>query len=227
MKAARRDHRPRRDASWQGVAGVYTNRVTLTTEHNNSRHENQHYPHRADNATRPRRADPAHCFLNVHGLHHSGTGYLRETIWGLFPTQASTHHFLHHVPQVKEMEGYHATDVYPDIGKRTEAGCNVNVTAPVAASLASWLLAAYTCPANMAVVTAENKRKLLNDWMLGWNESSTLLIQKTYVCAKTRSTGAVCKCKCKCVCVCVRASPPSSKSSSAMPHFVQQFNWKH
>lgn len=31
----------------------------------------------------------------------------------------------------------------------------------------------------MAVVTDENKRKLLNHWMLGWNESSTLLINIT------------------------------------------------
>lgn len=42
----------------------------------------------------------------------------------------------------------------------------------------------------MAVVTDENKRKLLNHWMLGWNEGSTLLIQKTYVYAKIM--GAVC-----------------------------------
>ena len=44
------------------------------------------------------------------------------------------------------------------------------------------VLAAYTCPANVAArATAANKRVLLEDWMAGWNTSRPLLIQKTYV----------------------------------------------
>ena len=177
---------------------MYANRVALTPSTTaGMKNQSTIDIQRADHANRPRRADRAHCFLNVHGFHHSGTGYLRQTIWGLFPMQASTHHFSKHAnPQ---MEGQHATNVYPDIGKRTIENCSppvdnvksiVNVPVLVAASLTSRLLAAYTCPANMAVVTDENKRKLLNHWMLGWNESSTLLIQKTYVYAKIM--GAVC-----------------------------------
>lgn len=59
--------------------------------------------------------DQAHCFLNVHGFHHSGTGYVRETIREMFPTQASTHNFGR-VDRYPQQEGAWGSEALP--GKR-------------------------------------------------------------------------------------------------------------
>ena len=54
-----------------------------------------------------------HCVVNVHGMHHTGTGYLREIVYESLGGVAGNWAFKHERTHEAEDEGQHVQTVYP------------------------------------------------------------------------------------------------------------------
>mmetsp|Transcript_28099 Transcript_28099/g.84213 ORF Transcript_28099/g.84213 Transcript_28099/m.84213 type:complete len:340 (-) Transcript_28099:51-1070(-) len=102
------------------------------------------------------------CWLTVQGLHHSGSGLARLVLArGL---NASTQHFSKFV----EHEAMFAQKVYPIFSRRNATSCPPGEPADL-----------YTCPALVALATAENRNALVASWLaVHENPGAPILIQK-------------------------------------------------
>ncbi|KAL9189683.1 hypothetical protein ACHAXT_009358 [Thalassiosira profunda] len=139
-------------------------------------------------------ADKERYVIHIHGLHHTGTGYLRQTLHDAlnkeFPSEsASTMDGLRQQFRVPENEGQHLQSVYPPLIERVKAikaasGMGVK-NAAKALSVADLCILADDgdVPAGIDDIEAYGDeqigRMLLQQWSRYWDMSATFLIQKT------------------------------------------------
>lgn len=105
-----------------------------------------------------------HCVIHVHGFHHSGTGFLRKTIYDSLGHDAAS---MHEHTSRAENEGQYIQQVYPPFYTRTKLYPNDKF-----ASL-------YYCPEMLSLVSRKTRALLFQQWSRYWNMTSSFLIQKT------------------------------------------------
>jgi len=113
------------------------------------------------------------CLINVHGLHHSGTGFLRYMI---VKAMGETMISEHKSTQESEDEGQHIQSVYPCFQNRLR---NPKLcTSKEISREEKGIL--YYCPKLTDTVINEGDRiRLFDDWSTYWDMSKPFLIQKT------------------------------------------------
>jgi len=124
------------------------------------------------------------CLINVHGFHHSGTGYLRHVI--IEALGGSLIVSSHEKTSSHENEADRLQSVFPTFDQRTYNTdlCAPNVTFPTMAKL-------YYCPEaldfvinnasekNIYTAISDSKKTLFREWSRYWDLSKTFVIQKT------------------------------------------------
>jgi len=112
------------------------------------------------------------CLVHIHGLHHSGTGFLRQSLFDALGGDESA--TLHRDSGRPEDEGQHIQSVYPNLKQRLRSNiCKTRKNVP-----AVWN--AYCCSALLPIANKESdKKKLFEEWSQYWDMSKTFLIQKT------------------------------------------------
>ena len=114
-----------------------------------------------------------HCVIHVHGMHHSGTGFLRQTIYDALGGEA--HASMHQKTHKAEDEGQHIQTVYPTFYQRARK-CG-NTTHDVSKAVAR----RYYCPDLLEIAATQTNASetLLEEWSRYWNMTKPYLIQKT------------------------------------------------
>jgi hypothetical protein len=109
-----------------------------------------------------------HCAIHVHGLHHTGTGYLREVVYE--SVGGARMASKHHKTGAPEDEGQHLQDVFPADRKRR----NKHICGKTHADL-------YVCQEMIDTLpnNETNKIKLHEEWSKHWNTTKEFLIQKS------------------------------------------------
>lgn len=105
-----------------------------------------------------------HCVIHIHGFHHSGTGFLRKTIYDSLGHDSAS---IHEHTRRAEDEGQYLQQVYPPFYERTKLYPKDNF-----ASL-------YFCPEMLSLVSRKTPPLLFEQWSRYWNMSMPFLIQKT------------------------------------------------
>jgi len=114
------------------------------------------------------------CLVNVHGIHHSGTGYLRYMIVNALGGSSLVSE--HKNTNVPEDEGHHLQSAYPDFLNRVR-NPKLCISEKYASKNKGKL---YYCPKLLnTVVNEENKISLFDDWSKNWDMTKPFLIQKT------------------------------------------------
>jgi len=112
------------------------------------------------------------CLINVHGLHHTGTGFLRSLIHESLKGLSSMHEDTHK----SEDEGQHLQHVYPTFADRAgnPSLCGVNKGSTKSYGRL------YYCPEMVENgVKDTDKTDLFDQWSKYWDLSKPYLIQKT------------------------------------------------
>jgi len=132
---------------------------------------------KADNTHRnlqSQRSPAGHtCLINIHGLHHSGTGTLRRAI-----VQAMGPELISEHVDTKAIndEGQHIQSVYPSFVDRL----NDPTICGVKTHLTRKLGRLYYCPELLDTVDDIKKKfTLFKDWSKHWDMSKPYLVQKT------------------------------------------------
>lgn len=108
------------------------------------------------------------CVVHIHGLHHSGTGYLRQRTYdALGGKEQATLHLGTGKPQD---EGQHLQSIFPPFKKRLFMKICGNGT----------IWDAYNCPQLLLLAKNDsNKLKVFEEWSQFWDMTKPFLIQKT------------------------------------------------
>jgi len=110
-----------------------------------------------------------HCVIHIHGLHHSGTGFLRKTVYGSLGKEYAS---IHENTGKSEDEGQHLQNVYPPFSSRRSV-CRDDDNRTFIGRL-------YYCPEILEIAKQENaSESLFQQWSLYWNMTKPFLIQKT------------------------------------------------
>ncbi len=110
-----------------------------------------------------------HCVIHIHGFHHSGTGFLRKTVYDSLGGDGYASIHIH--TRKAQDEGQHIQDVYPKFYMRRQ-----HCTYDPQRSFGNL----YYCPEMMSIPTKQrNKERLFHQWARYWNMTKPFLIQKT------------------------------------------------
>ena len=117
---------------------------------------------------------PQHCVIHVHGLQHTGTGFLRQQIRSHVLHGRASRHSKTIAPQD---EGQHLQDVYPSLRTR---GSNLSLCG-LRKGEAMHVGRLYYCPELVETIPQKpgSKEELWKSWSQHWNMSQPFLIQKT------------------------------------------------
>lgn len=160
------------DGTFVGLANVKTGEnITLTAPYTPKGSSAVHYKMSVDTSAL-RRQD--HCVIHVHGFHHSGTGFLRKTIYeGLGPHVAS----IHENTTFPQDEGQFLQNVYFRFDTRVKSPryCWQEHDATTKS-----VGVEYHCPSLLPIAQQKGRaEKLMKQWSTFWNMSKPFLIQKT------------------------------------------------
>lgn len=120
-----------------------------------------------------------HCVVHTHGIHHSGTGFLRQT---LFDSLGAEEASMHVNSGKAQDEGQHIQSVYPVYKVRLPKNGNGGRTrcVPEGAIARRNYGKPYYCPSMLSI--ADDPRKvhtMFAQWAKVWDMDKHFLLQKT------------------------------------------------
>lgn len=130
---------------------------------------------RAAVAATSRKEKAKHCIVHVYGLHHSGTGFTRQTVYNSLGGDNLVS--MHANTSVNEDEGQFLQNVYPTLGKRLD---HVSLCGLSSDSMnVNTIGRLYYCPELLLSIanSKHNNLKLHQQWY--WDTSKQFLLQKT------------------------------------------------
>jgi hypothetical protein len=163
------------DGTFVGLANVKSGEnITLTAPYTPKGSADIHYKSSFDIQNLTALQEQDHCVIHVHGFHHSGTGFLRKTIYEGLGQQVAS---IHENTAFPEDEGQFLQNVYFRLDTRIQSPryCWQESDATTQS-----VGVEYYCPSLLPIAKQKDRsQKLKIQWSSYWNMSKPFLIQKT------------------------------------------------